>query len=48
MTMLKKLRQLPLHTHFTIRTGLVIVGLPVLVIARSAGRGSVNEACGSV
>lgn len=40
--MLKKLRELSLHTHFNIRTGLMVVGLPVLVIARSARRGSTN------
>lgn len=42
MTMLKKLRQLPLHTHFNIRTGLMIIGLPLFFIAWSAGHGNVN------
>ena len=40
--MLEKLKKLPLQTHFGIRTGLMIVGLPLLVIARASSHGSVN------
>ena len=39
---MKKLRDLPLHTHFNIRTGLMIVGLVIALIARASARFSMN------
>ena len=40
--MLKKLKELPVHTHFGIRTGLMIAALPILLIAQSSSRNGMN------
>ena len=40
--MLNKLRELPIHTHFKIRTGLMIVGLIISLIFRSSARFAMN------
>lgn len=40
--MLNKFKELPLHTHFSIRTGIMIAGLLITLISRSASRGSMN------
>ena len=39
---MKKLRALPIRTHFNIRTGLMIVGLITALIARSFSRFDMN------
>ena len=39
---MKKLRQLPIRTHFNIRTGLMSVGLIIALIARSVSRFDMN------
>lgn len=39
---MKKLRDLSLHTHFNIRTGLMIAGLVIFMIARASARFSMN------
>ena len=40
--MMKKLRGLPLRTHFNIRTGLMLLGLVILLFARAASHGNIN------
>ena len=40
--MLKKFRELSLHAHFRIHTGMILVGLPIFLIARSSSHGSIN------
>ena len=40
--MLKKLREIPIRTHFHIRTGLISIGLVIALIARPAARDGRN------
>ena len=37
--MLEKIKRLPLHLHFKIRTGLLIAALIIMLTAQIAGRG---------
>ena len=40
--MLKKLRELPIHTHFGIRTVITVVGVILVLIFRPSSRDTVN------
>ena len=39
---MRKLRELPIRTHFNIRTGFMIIGLVIALIARSSARFGMN------
>ena len=40
--MLKKLRKMSLHTHFSIRTVIIVLGLIITLISQASGRNDIG------